>query len=169
MAIHEHGKEKIYINARYGFIKYALQHGYSLILAYTFGENDQYFSLSCLRPLNLWLVKRSLAGPSGCRIHEWLKHVKTYGSKPTEVAFLGLNSQLVILSVVFSHAELGLHRTDNGGFGFVLPIFWGKSFCPLLPRGGGLNTVYGRAPWFCRGLFLRFFLASLSHWLTRPL
>ncbi|CAK9091615.1 Diacylglycerol O-acyltransferase 2 (Acyl-CoA retinol O-fatty-acyltransferase) (ARAT) (Retinol O-fatty-acyltransferase) (Diglyceride acyltransferase 2) [Durusdinium trenchii] len=87
VAIHEHGKENVYINSRYGFIKYALQHGYCLILAYTFGENDQYYSLSCLRPLNLWLVKR---------------------------------------------------------FGFVLPLFWGKNFCPLLPRGGGLNTVYGR-------------------------
>lgn len=58
VAIHEHGKENVYINSRYGFIKYALQHGYCLILAYTFGENDQYYSLSCLRPLNLWLVKR---------------------------------------------------------------------------------------------------------------
>lgn len=87
VAIHEHGKENVYINSRYGFIKYALQHGYSLILAYTFGENDQFYSLSCLRPLNLWPVKR---------------------------------------------------------FGFVLPIFWGKTFFPLLPRGGGLNTIYGR-------------------------
>ena len=60
VAIHEHGKENVFINSRYGFIKYALQHGYSLILAYTFGENDQFYSLSCLRPLNLWLVKRFL-------------------------------------------------------------------------------------------------------------
>ncbi|CAE7265807.1 DGA1, partial [Symbiodinium pilosum] len=88
VAIHEHGKENVYINSRYGFIKYALQHGYRLVIAYTFGENDQYYSLSCLRPLNLWLVKT---------------------------------------------------------FGFVVPVFWGKSFFPLLPRGGGLNTVYGRA------------------------
>jgi len=87
VAIHEYGKENVYINSRYGFIKYALQHGYSLILAYTFGENDQFYSLSWLRPLNMWLVKR---------------------------------------------------------FGFVLPIFWGKTFFPLLPRGGGLNTIYGR-------------------------
>ena len=58
VAIHEYGKENVYINSRYGFIKYALQHGYSLILAYTFGENDQFYSLSWLRPLNMWLVKR---------------------------------------------------------------------------------------------------------------
>ena len=36
------------------------------------------------------------------------------------------------------------HLTTVSGFGFVLPIFWGKTFFPLLPRGGGLNTVYGR-------------------------
>lgn len=28
-------------------------------------------------------------------------------------------------------------------FGFVLPFFWGKLCFPLLPKGGGLNTVYG--------------------------
>ncbi|CAE7807011.1 DGA1, partial [Symbiodinium sp. CCMP2456] len=88
VAIHEHGKENVYINSRYGFIKYSLQHGYCLVIAYTFGETDQYHSLTWLRPLNLWLVKT---------------------------------------------------------FGFVVPVFWGKAFCPLLPRGGGLNTVYGKA------------------------
>mmetsp|Transcript_33266 Transcript_33266/g.74770 ORF Transcript_33266/g.74770 Transcript_33266/m.74770 type:complete len:334 (+) Transcript_33266:49-1050(+) len=88
VAIHEHGKENVYINSRYGFIKYALQHGYCLVIAYTFGETDQYYSLSCLRPLNLWLGKH---------------------------------------------------------LGFVVPVFWGRSLCPLLPRGGGLHTVYGRA------------------------
>ena len=57
VAIHEHGKENVYINSRYGFIKYSLQHGYCLVIAYTFGETDQYHSLTWLRPLNLWLVK----------------------------------------------------------------------------------------------------------------
>ena len=37
-----------------------------------------------------------------------------------------------------------LLTTVLSGFGFVLPIFWGKTFFPLLPRGGGLNTIYGR-------------------------
>ena len=26
----------------------------------------------------------------------------------------------------------------------MLPVFWGKWFFPLLPRGGGLHTVYGK-------------------------
>eukprot|EP00929_Paragymnodinium_shiwhaense_P028627 TRINITY_DN16563_c0_g1_i1.p1 TRINITY_DN16563_c0_g1~~TRINITY_DN16563_c0_g1_i1.p1 ORF type:complete len:353 (-),score=75.87 TRINITY_DN16563_c0_g1_i1:125-1183(-) len=58
VAIHEHGKEHVYINNRYGFIKYGLEQGYALIVCYTFGESDQYTSLSWLRGINLWLVKR---------------------------------------------------------------------------------------------------------------
>ena len=65
VAIHEHGKENVYINSRYGFIKYSLQHGYCLVIAYTFGETDQYHSLTWLRPLNLWLVKAL------CRLSVW--------------------------------------------------------------------------------------------------
>lgn len=87
VAIHEHGRENVFINERYGFIKYGLEFGYKIVVAFTYGETDQYRSLDLLRPLNLWLVKR---------------------------------------------------------FGFVLPIFWGRSLaCPVLPNGGGVNTVFG--------------------------
>lgn len=55
----------------------ALQYGYTVVIAFTFGESDLYRSLRVMRPLNLWLVKR---------------------------------------------------------FGFVLPIFAGCWWCPLLPR-----------------------------------
>ena len=58
VAIHENGKENIYLRERAGFIKYALQHGYTLLVAFTFGESDLYHSSSLVRPLNLWLVKR---------------------------------------------------------------------------------------------------------------
>lgn len=59
------------------------------MIAFTFGESDLYRSLSLLRPLNLWLVKK---------------------------------------------------------FGFVLPVFAGCWWCPLLPRRNvPLNTVMGRA------------------------
>ena len=34
----EYGKENIFINNRKGFIKYALQHGYTIALGYNFGE-----------------------------------------------------------------------------------------------------------------------------------
>ena len=90
VAIHQPGCENIYLKPRAGFIKYALQHGYTLVIAFTFGESDLYNSVAALRPLNLWLVKR---------------------------------------------------------FGFVLPIFWGTWFFPLLPsrRVNGIHTVFGKA------------------------
>jgi len=89
VAIHQPGRENIYLKKRAGFLKYALQEGYTVVIAFTFGESDLYSSLSLLRPLNLALVRR---------------------------------------------------------FGFVLPLFWGTWFCPLLPRRDvALNTVFGDA------------------------
>ena len=89
VAIHQPGRENLYLKKRAGFLKYALQHGYTVVIAFTFGESDLYSSLSALRPLNLWLVKR---------------------------------------------------------FGFVLPVFCGSWFFPLLPRRDvPLHTVFGKA------------------------
>ena len=88
-SIHVTGEERLFLRKRAGFIKYALQYGYTLVIAFTFGESDLYRSLSVMRPLNLWLVER---------------------------------------------------------FGFVLPIFAGSWFCPLLPRTDvELHTVMGKA------------------------
>jgi len=88
-SIHVSGEEHLYLRKRAGFIKYALQYGYTIVIAFSFGESDLYSSLALLRPLNLWLVKR---------------------------------------------------------FGFVLPVFWGSRFCPLLPRSDvELHTVLGKA------------------------
>ena len=52
--IAEAGKECIYIKNRKGFIKYALQHGYSLAIGYTFGESDLYKTISYGKE---WLLK----------------------------------------------------------------------------------------------------------------
>lgn len=87
VAIHIRGRERLFLKRRAGFLKYALQHGYKVVVAYNFGESDLYSNVSLLRPLNLWLVKR---------------------------------------------------------LGFVFPIFWGRWWCPILPRNDAeLNTVYG--------------------------
>ena len=43
---------------RAGFLKYALQHGYTIVIAFTFGESDLYSSVAAVRPINLWLVKK---------------------------------------------------------------------------------------------------------------
>ena len=45
----ESGKETVFIRKRAGFIKYALQHGYRLVVGYTFGESDLYYSLNVVR------------------------------------------------------------------------------------------------------------------------
>ena len=85
----------------------ALQYGYTVVIAFTFGESDLYRSLSLMRPVNLFLVKR---------------------------------------------------------FGFVLPVFAGWPFLPLLPRTDvELHTVSvsfarDRAPYVGRSSLL-----ALSH------
>lgn len=40
VALHCHGQENLFIRKRAGFLKYALQHGYTVVIAYTFGESD---------------------------------------------------------------------------------------------------------------------------------
>ncbi|KAL1523791.1 hypothetical protein AB1Y20_018714 [Prymnesium parvum] len=93
-SIHVTGEEHLYLKKRQGFIKYALQYGYMVVIAFNFGESDLYRSLSVMRRINLWLVKR---------------------------------------------------------FGFVLPVFAGCWFCPLLPRTDvELHTVLGKAIQFPR-------------------
>eukprot|EP00656_Telonema_subtile_P002555 TRINITY_DN11144_c0_g1_i1.p1 TRINITY_DN11144_c0_g1~~TRINITY_DN11144_c0_g1_i1.p1 ORF type:complete len:235 (-),score=59.72 TRINITY_DN11144_c0_g1_i1:191-895(-) len=57
VALYEKGKERVYIKKRAGFIKYALQHGYLLVPAYTFGECDTYRTLGGGKLLD-WMQKR---------------------------------------------------------------------------------------------------------------
>lgn len=40
-----YAKERIYIKRRAGFIKYALEHGYAILPAYSFGESTSYWNL----------------------------------------------------------------------------------------------------------------------------
>ena len=42
VALYSRGRDRVYLRRRAGFIKYALQHGYLLQPAYTFGESDLY-------------------------------------------------------------------------------------------------------------------------------
>merc|ERR1719486_503434 len=57
VAMHIRGREQVFIKRRAGFLKYALQVGYKIIIAYNFGESDLYSNLTLLRPVNMWLVK----------------------------------------------------------------------------------------------------------------
>ncbi|KAH8050498.1 2-acylglycerol O-acyltransferase [Aureococcus anophagefferens] len=45
VALYSQNRDRVFIRKRAGFIKYALQHGYNLQPAFTFGESDIYASL----------------------------------------------------------------------------------------------------------------------------
>lgn len=53
--LYAHGKHRVAMKARKGFIKYALQHGYALTPIYTFGEERSFHTFSGLLGLRLWL------------------------------------------------------------------------------------------------------------------
>lgn len=53
-----HGHERVYIKHRKGFIKYALQHGYTICIGYTFGEADSYRTLDWAVKFRLWYLRR---------------------------------------------------------------------------------------------------------------
>jgi hypothetical protein len=57
----EHGVNRVVIRERKGIIKYALEHGYSLQLIYTFGECRSYHSLfSGLKRLRMWINRHQI-------------------------------------------------------------------------------------------------------------
>lgn len=51
------GKERTAIKKRKGFVKYCLEHGYSLVPVYTFGEGDTFWTFTPLLKFRLWLNK----------------------------------------------------------------------------------------------------------------
>jgi len=52
-----HGHERVYIKKRKGFLKYALQHGYTICIGYTFGESDSYRTLDWGVKFRMWYLK----------------------------------------------------------------------------------------------------------------
>jgi len=50
-------QERVYLSKRAGFIKYALQHGYVLLPAYTFGECDLYQSMTSGSAVRMWMQR----------------------------------------------------------------------------------------------------------------
>eukprot|EP00611_Tribonema_gayanum_P019149 TRINITY_DN325_c0_g3_i4.p1 TRINITY_DN325_c0_g3~~TRINITY_DN325_c0_g3_i4.p1 ORF type:complete len:351 (-),score=64.56 TRINITY_DN325_c0_g3_i4:234-1286(-) len=63
------GKDRVYLKARKGFIKYALEFGYTIVPVYCFGECDTYHNLQGLWRLRLWL--NSLKMPGVCFWGTW--------------------------------------------------------------------------------------------------
>ena len=67
--------DRVYLRERKGWVKYALQHGYSLTPVFTFGERETYATAEALAPLRLRIARFGLAGqllsmllvfPRGC-------------------------------------------------------------------------------------------------------
>jgi hypothetical protein len=54
--------DRVFLKARKGFVKYALQHGYSLTPVFAFGERETYANLQVLMPLRLWISGFGLPG-----------------------------------------------------------------------------------------------------------
>ncbi|ETO24303.1 hypothetical protein RFI_12856, partial [Reticulomyxa filosa] len=61
-AFFEKDKEIVYIKQIKGFIKYALQFGYHVIPAYTFGESHTYWNWKGTPALKKWLCDRQIPG-----------------------------------------------------------------------------------------------------------
>eukprot|EP00386_Alphamonas_edax_P003312 GDKI01010160.1.p1 GENE.GDKI01010160.1~~GDKI01010160.1.p1 ORF type:complete len:340 (+),score=33.82 GDKI01010160.1:51-1070(+) len=61
-SIHTQDKDRIFLKNRKGFVKYALQHGYSLTPAYIFGEHQTYWNMPGFYKFRLWLNSFGLPG-----------------------------------------------------------------------------------------------------------
>jgi len=60
--ITNHRRDRVYIKSRKGFIKYALEYGYSLYPCYTFNENKMFFTINYFENFRLLLNKFKLPG-----------------------------------------------------------------------------------------------------------
>ncbi|KAF0696128.1 Aste57867_13104 [Aphanomyces stellatus] len=56
-SLFEYKKHRVFVKHRKGFVKLALQHGYTIYPAYTFGEEDTYATLSYFKAARLFLNK----------------------------------------------------------------------------------------------------------------
>jgi 2-acylglycerol O-acyltransferase 2 len=61
-SLYQHGRHKLYLRDRAGFIKMALQHGYDIVPMYTFGEEKSYYNLPGLESLRLALNRWQIPG-----------------------------------------------------------------------------------------------------------
>jgi len=59
------GRERLFLKRRKGFVKYALQHGYSLTPVYAFGETDVYDNLQAFMKWRLKLNEGIFGSPQG--------------------------------------------------------------------------------------------------------
>jgi len=61
-SLFEYGKDRVVVSNKKGFIKYALQYGYKVVPAYSFGECYSYWNLRGFHKIRLWLADQGLPG-----------------------------------------------------------------------------------------------------------
>lgn len=55
--ISDHRRDRVFIQNRKGFVKYALEYGYKMYPCYTFNENKAYYTYNGFEKFRLWLNK----------------------------------------------------------------------------------------------------------------
>jgi len=61
-ALFKYGNDRIVVSNKKGFIKYALQYGYKVVPAYSFGECYTYYNVPGFKALRYWLADHNLPG-----------------------------------------------------------------------------------------------------------
>jgi len=61
-SLFEYGKDRVVVSNKKGFIKYALQYGYKVVPAYSFGECFTYRNMPGFRKIRFWLADQGLPG-----------------------------------------------------------------------------------------------------------
>ena len=59
-ALFARDKHRVFIKSRKGFIKYALQYGYSLRVCYAFGEEKTYKTINVFEKFRMWMANNSM-------------------------------------------------------------------------------------------------------------
>lgn len=91
----QYGHHRVYIKHRAGFIKYALQHGYKLYPAYTFGEEHTYHAASGCLPFRLRLNDYHI--PTVMYCGKWYLPFMPHNNTPNLVTVIGNGFQLPLI------------------------------------------------------------------------
>jgi len=80
-SLFEYGKDRIVVTSRKGFIKYALQYGYNVVPAYSFGECHTYYNVRGFTAFRKWLADRDMPGIfiRGFALLPWLPFTTPWG------------------------------------------------------------------------------------------
>ena len=120
-----------------GFIKYALQYGYSVVPVFAFGERKTYVNVQGAWSLRLWLNQYGLyiSHPKFESCNQLLFVYYVLKTAIVKIIFYTINGNLVFI--------LFKIHLFKAGFPAILP--WGRWLFPLLPRAEEMRLVVGPA------------------------